>query len=299
MNAGNFEVRGMTAFGSGSAARDGLRVDVEIKGFNHRFLDVRLKLPPEAAGSEATLRSRLQGAVRRGRVEATAVVQSANGGPRVEVQEALAAQYLRSVRALKQRHRLRGALPLASLLTLPGVLQISSTERPDALRVGPLVEEAFDAALRAFESGRRSEGERLSVDLRARLDDIARDTATVAAEAARQPEQMAARLRQRLQVLLGDATIDAGRLAQEVALMADRVDVSEELVRLRGYLEQARRLLSGEEGPVGKMLDFVMQEMNREANTVASKGETLPVCQAALRVRSAVEAIREQTQNLE
>jgi uncharacterized protein (TIGR00255 family) len=289
----------MTAFGSGRASRDGLVVDVEIKGFNNRFLDLRLKLPPEAAACEASLRNRIQGVARRGRVEATAVLQSANGGPRVEVQEALAAQYLRSVRALKQRHRLSGTLPLASLLTLPGVLQVLSSERPDPEIVATLVEEAFDEALRVFENGRRSEGERLSADLRDRLDAIERDTEAVAAEAARQPGQMAARLKQRLQALLGDASIDPGRLAQEVALMADRVDVSEELVRLRGYLEQARRLLAGEEGPVGKMLDFVMQEMNREANTVASKGETLPICQAALRVRSAVEAIREQTQNLE
>lgn len=289
----------MTAYGSGSAARDGIRVDVEIKGFNNRFLDLRLKLPSEAASCEAALRTRLQAAVRRGRVEAAAVLQVQNGGPRVEVQEALAAQYLRSLRTLKKRHRLQGTLPVSALLTLPGVVQVASAGRPDPGVTAALVTEAFEAALRLFEEGRRAEGERLAADLRTRLDAIERDTEAVAAEAARQPEQMAARLRQRLQTLLGDAAIDPGRLAQEVALMADRVDISEELVRLRGYLEQARRLLSGEEGPVGKMLDFVMQEMNREANTVASKGETLPVCQAALRVRSVVEAIREQTQNLE
>lgn len=293
-------VRGMTAFGSGLAERDGLRLTVEIKGFNNRVLDVRLRLPPEVASSEPELRRLLQERLVRGRVEATATLLAAGDGEgRLEIRDAIAAQYVEAARRLARRHRLGPALPAAALLSLPGVVQMTGEEAADPALATGLLRTAFAAALEAFDAGRRAEGTRLSADLRARLDAMERDVAVIASDTAREPDRLAARLRERLAPLLQDAAIDPARLAQEVALLADKVDISEELVRLGGYLEQARGLLEGRESPAGKMLDFVMQEMNRESNTIASKAEALPICQAALRLRSAVETIREQAQNLE
>jgi uncharacterized protein (TIGR00255 family) len=176
---------------------------------------------------------------------------------------------------------------------------MTGTEAVDSALAADLLKSAFGQALQAFEAGRRAEGTRLAADLRSRLDAIERDVAVIGGDAAREPDRLAARLRERLAPLLQDAALDPARLAQEVALLADGIDISEELVRLAGYLDQARGLLDGSESPAGKMLDFVMQEMNRESNTIASKAEALPICQAALRVRSAVETIREQVQNLE
>ena len=293
-------VRGMTAFGAGIAERNDVRVAVEIKGFNNRVLDVRLRLPSEASGSEAELRRLLQARLARGRVEVSATLTPPPGSSgRLEIREAIAAQYVQAARRLARRHKVGATLQAAAILALPGVVQLGADDAVDKTLAEELLLLAFTEALDAFEAGRRAEGTRLSADLLERLDGIERDTTTIGADAGREPERVAERLRQRLQPLLQDASVDPGRLAQEVALLADRIDINEELVRLRGYLDQARGLLNGRETPAGKMLDFVMQEMNREANTIASKAEALPICQAALRVRSAVETIREQVQNLE
>jgi uncharacterized protein (TIGR00255 family) len=290
----------MTAFGSGLAERDGLRLTFEIKGFNNRVLDVRLRLPPEVAASEPDLRRRLQERLVRGRVEATStLLASGEGEGRLEIREGIAAQYVEAARRLARRHRLGPSFPAAALLSLPGVVQMTGTEAVDAALAADLLKSAFGQALEVFEAGRRAEGTRLAADLRSRLDAIERDVALIGADAAREPDRLAARLRERLAPLLQETALDPARLAQEVALLADGIDISEELVRLGGYLDQARGLLDGSESPAGKMLDFVMQEMNRESNTIASKAEALPICQAALRVRSAVETIREQVQNLE
>jgi uncharacterized protein (TIGR00255 family) len=293
-------IKGMTGFGAGAAERDGVRFEVEIKGVNNRFLDHRVKLPAEFAGLENEMKRRVQARVARGRVDVVVAMTAGRPeGVRLEVRQALVDGYLAAARDLKRRHKLRGALGVDLILGLPGVVQVMPESVIDVDAAGVVVLEAFDAALEAFDAMRSGEGKRLVEDLAVRLTGIETETATIAAEAARQPAHRAAAITERVAALLGEARLDPGRLAQEVALLADRVDITEELVRLRGYLDQARALLLRPDGPAGKTLDFVMQEMNREANTISSKSESLAICQAALRVRSAVEAIREQVQNLE
>ena len=294
-------IKGMTGFGGGAAERDGVRFEVEIKGVNNRFLDSRVKLPGEFAGLEAELKQKIQARVARGRVDAVVGITAGRpDGVRLEVRRALVEAYLDAARQLKRKHRLGGAIGVDQVLGFPGVVQVVPEAGLDPATAGATLRHAFDAALDAFDGMRAAEGDRLAADLLARLGEINEETRLMSEEAARQPALQGERLRARLAVILdGDRRIDPARLAQEVALLADRVDITEELVRLRGYLEQARGLLENPPGPVGKTLDFVMQEMNREANTISSKSEALPICQAALRVRSIVEAIREQVQNLE
>jgi uncharacterized protein (TIGR00255 family) len=294
-------IRGMTGFGAGTAEEDGVRFEVEIKGVNNRFLDSRVKLPGEFAGLESELKQKIQTRVARGRVDAVVGITAGRAeGVRLEVRRALVEAYLDAARELKRTHRLKGALGVDQVLGFPGVVQVVPEAGPDPESAGGTLRRAFDAALVAFDDMRAAEGGRLAADLLARLAEIDAETRRIGEEAARQPALQGERLRERLAVILGgDQRIDPARLAQEVALLADRVDITEELVRLGGYLEQARALLEDPPGPVGKTLDFVMQEMNREANTISSKSEALPICQAALRVRSIVEAIREQVQNLE
>jgi uncharacterized protein (TIGR00255 family) len=219
---------------------------------------------------------------------------------RLEVRRGLVEAYLQAARDLKVRHRLKGSLAVDQVLALPGVVQVLPEAGSGAEAAGEATRAAFARALHAFDAMRAEEGRRIRSDLLERVAAVATDTESIAAASAREPALAAERLRGRVAALLGgEERLDAGRLAQEVALLADRVDISEELVRLRGYVEQTRGLLTAPPGPIGKTLDFVMQEMNRESNTIASKSEALPICQAALRIRSAVEAIREQVQNLE
>jgi uncharacterized protein (TIGR00255 family) len=291
----------MTGFGGGAAESDGVRFEVEIKGVNNRFLDSRIRLPGEFAALEAELKQKIQARIARGRVDAVVgIVSGRPEGVRLEVRRAMVEAYLAAARDLKRAHRLKGALDVDQILGFPGVVQVVPEGGIEPEAASATLRRAFDAALDAFEEMRAAEGERLGADLLARLGEIDSETRLMNEEAARQPALQGERLRDRLAAILdGDQRVDPARLAQEVALLADRVDITEELVRLRGYLEQVRGLLEAPPGPVGKMLDFVMQEMNREANTISSKSEALPICQAALRVRSIVEAIREQVQNLE
>ncbi|HYV84795.1 MAG TPA: YicC/YloC family endoribonuclease [Patescibacteria group bacterium] len=300
MSARRAAIRGMTGFGAGSAERDGLRFEVEIKGVNNRFLDQRVKLPSEYAGLENEIKQRVQSRIARGRVDTVVVMTSEREeSVRLEVRQALVEGYLAAARDLRRRHKIRGALGVERILALPGVVQVVSESGADPAAAGETLLEAFGTALDAFEAMRTAEGRRLAEDLSQRLDDLRAETRRVADEAVRQPGLRADGLRERVAALLGDARVDPGRLAQEVAILADRADITEEVVRLTGYLDQAKGLLEEPAGPAGKTLDFVMQEMNREANTIASKSESLAICQAALRIRSIVEAIREQAQNLE
>ncbi len=300
MSVGRATIRSMTGFGRGLAERAGLRVEAELKGVNHRFLDLKMRLPAELAVAEPDLRARIQARVGRGRIDlAVSMACSATLRYQVTVNHELVRAYLDAAAALKKEFRLRGSIPLETVVTLPGAVAVRTEGSAANGLAGALAAEAVDQALAAYETMRVDEGRRLVTALRAHLGAIEGDVARIDAEARGLPESYARRLHERVGALVRERGLDDLRLAQEIALLADRVDLTEELVRLRGYLEQGRSALEHPEGPVGKTLDFVMQEMNREANTIASKAEALSICQAALRVKSEVEKVREQVQNLE
>jgi uncharacterized protein (TIGR00255 family) len=294
-------VKSMTGFGQGSAEANGMRLDVELRGVNHRYFDLKLKLPAALAPHEFETRARVQRVVRRGRID-IAVTQISNRMPsyRVEVNRPLVSEYLTAAGSLKKAFRLRGSIQLQAVVALPGALSIQErSETTDGDRAA-LFEQAVDSALEAYDAMRTEEGRRLAEDIRGRLSSIDEDARDIEAELRGLPEEFSVKLRERVgRLLQGQPGLDPARIAQEIAIMASRVDVTEELVRLKGYVEQAGTTLDRGDGPLGKELDFIMQEMNREANTIASKSEALPICQAALRIRSAVEKIREQVQNLE
>ncbi len=297
---GRFRVKSMTGFGEGTVERDGLRAEVELKGVNHRFLDLKIRLPSDLASLEAALRARIQHAVGRGRIDVSVSLASTRPPTyRVEVNQALIAGYLRAVGDLKKEFRVRGSLALEAIVALPGALAVQPETAPPDGAARDLIMEALERAILAFEAMRAEEGVRLARDLGTRLDTIGAEVGRVEAEARGLPETYKRRLEERVRALLEDRRLDETRFAQEVALLADRVDITEEVVRLKGYLEQARGLIGPTQEPIGKTLDFIMQEMSREANTVSSKAEALAICQASLRIKSEVEKIREQAQNLE
>lgn len=293
-------IRSMTGFGRGLAEREGLRVEAEMKGVNHRFLDLKMRLPAELAAAEPELRARIQSRVGRGRIDiGLSMASAATVLYQVTVNHELVRAFLDAAASLKKTFRLRGSIPLETVMTLPGAVAVRAEVNPTNGLAVSLAAEAIDQALSAYETMRVEEGRRLVTALRVHLGAIEGDVVRIEAEARGLPEAYARRLHERVGALVRERGLDDLRLAQEIALLADRVDLTEELVRLRGYLEQGRDALDRPEGPVGKTLDFVMQEMNREANTISSKAEALSICQGALRIKSEVEKIREQVQNLE
>ncbi len=300
MAGGRCKVKSMTGYGRAAAESAALRFEVEVKGVNHRFLDVKLRLPGPFSALEQEVRGRVQAYVGRGRIEiSVAAVSTRAAAYRVEVRRELVARYLEAAAAIKKEFRLRGNIGIDQAMSLPGAVSIEQESAAANGSDSGMLLSAVDRALLDYDSMRTAEGERLAVDLAARLTEIEALAARIESEARGLPETYAARLRERVAAMVAERGLDDVRLAQEVALMADRVDTSEELVRLAGYVAQARAILEDSPGPVGKTLDFVMQEMNREANTISSKAESLAICQAALGIKSAVEKIREQVQNLE
>jgi len=295
------QVKSMTGFGQGTAERDGVVVRVELKGVNHRFLDIKMRLPGEVGLLEQRLRALIQARVTRARIDiVTAIVSSLPAPARVVVNENLVAEYLKVAASLKKEFALRGSVGLETVLGLPGVVSIQAGAAPDDGVVEALLIEALRMALDAYDTMRASEGSRLVEDLKDRLRTIRKASSRIEADARGLPESYARRIKERLAVLLdGGRVVEEGRLAQEVALLAGRADITEELVRLQGYLAQMEETLARPCGPIGKTLDFIMQEMNREANTISSKAEALPICQQALVIKAEVEKIREQAQNLE
>ena len=295
------QIKSMTGYGQGAADRNGARLEVELRGVNHRYFDLKLRLPPALAPYEAEARETVQKRVRRGRID-IAVTQVPSRAPsyRVEVNRGLIHGYLEAAGALKKEFRLRGSLELRSILGLPGAISIREESSLGDDELAALLRQSLGQALQAYETMRSEEGRRLAADIHERLATIKKDAREIESAVEGLPEAYTMKVKERVARLLeGQRELDPSRLAQEVALLAGRVDITEEIVRLKGYIEQARATLDGKSGPVGKELDFVMQEMNREANTISSKSESLPICQAALRVRSAVEKIREQVQNVE
>jgi len=290
----------MTGYGRAAVEGETFAVAVEARSLNHRYLDISLKLPRPFLPLESEARSLIQGQIQRGRLDVSvslAPVASRRLG-QVKVDTALAREYLERANALADELKIAGSPELMWLLERPGVLVAGEAE-PVAPEDGwPLLSRALAQALEKLVAQREAEGQILLKELLAIHEHL---RVLVERMAARVPAALARReasLRERLKTLLGEVTLDEGRLAMEAAVWADKTDISEELVRLRAHLEQSAALLAGG-GSIGRMLDFLAQEMNREVNTLASKVDDLELSQAAIAAKGILEKIREQIQNLE
>ncbi len=292
-------MRSMTGYGVGSAGTATVRVTVEIRGVNQRYLDVRLVTPREYAPWERQLRERVQAVAQRGRVEVS-VVRTALAGRRpyrVGVRTELARAYVEAARTLRRQLGLGGEVALADVLRLPDLFEVSE-EPPEVKRELPAVKQALARALTTFDAERRREGRNLARDMQRRAVTLKR---TTAAMRRRLPEVLAAIRRQveeRLVRLVGGSELDASRVAHEVAMLAERSDVTEELVRLESHLSVLAATLAAP-GPIGKRVEFLLQEIQRELNTTGAKAGDTQVTDLVLGAKSEVEKLREQVQNVE
>lgn len=292
-------LRSMTGFGRGEYAHDGVRVVVELASVNRKQLDVQVALPRHLGSLDRRVTEEIQKQVSRGRVTGEVVVQSSN--PKVagliRIDEARAAAYLETLRAAGERLGLRDDVALSQLLSLPDVVRFDPPlEDPDA--IWPAIAKALQRSLRGLVSMRKQEGQALEADLSARLEAIKRLLAEVKERAPAVAANYRATLLQRLRQ--ADIPIDASddRLLREIALFADRVDISEEITRLTSHLGQARRMLRASQ-TTGKSLDFLAQEMFREINTIGSKANDSEIAQRTVACKAELERFREQVQNVE
>jgi uncharacterized protein (TIGR00255 family) len=292
----------MTGFGAGRARLDSGagpgRVIVEVKSVNQRFLDLRLLLPKEYAPWEADLRKEVQAVVSRGRVEVNVSRSTARTDrPRVVADLALARAWVEEWRRLKKSLRLPGDVDL-SFLQAAGADLFRAAEpesRPDAER--PAVRRALGDALRQLEASRRREGLHLERDMSSRVGDLDRIGRGMTKRAEASLEATRRRVAERMRELL-QGNVDENRIVQEAAVQAERGDVTEEIVRFRSHLAGLRELFRHPD-PIGKRIDFLLQEVQREVNTVASKSNDLELTRLAVEAKGEIEKIREQVQNVE
>jgi uncharacterized protein (TIGR00255 family) len=291
-------MRSMTGYGRGVADHGEVRATVDIRAVNHRFLDLKLRGMQLPAALEDAIGARVRSRIERGAVAVAVNVArgAAAGGVQIDAEAAE-----RAYRVLAELAR-RLAVPgpdLALVLAQPGVVAgLGDGRLDDDGAAGTAVLGALDAALAQLAEMRAAEGVALAAELRARLDELARVRSHIAALAGAVPQQLARRLLERVKRLTDEVGIDPARIAQEVALYADRADITEELVRLTSHLDQARTLIDGQ-GAAGRRLDFLVQEIGRELNTIGSKSTTAEITTAIVGAKATLEKVREQVQNVE
>jgi uncharacterized protein (TIGR00255 family) len=295
-----FMVRSMTGFGRAEVTGESIAVTVEARSVNHRHLDIGLRLPRALASLELDARRLVQSRLERGRVDVTVQVTPLAGSStqRVQVDGGLAREYAARAAAMAAELGMAPVSGVEWLLERPGVMRLEDTEPAEPAAPWPLLERALTEALDELVERRTAEGERLVEALRALHADLGSSVDVMASRAPATAARREQRLRERLRSLLADTAIDESRVLTEAAIWAEKSDVTEELARLRAHLAEFSLALQ-KGGPVGRALDFLIQELNREVNTVGSKADDLELSQAALAAKSALEKIREQVQNLE
>lgn len=291
-------IRSMTAFARVSVTAGGKHWVVEIKSLNQRYFELSLRLPPAMYAFEAQVRPLVQSVMRRGKITLGIAEEGRNGEALVyELDQDQVKAYLASAKKIKAKFKLDGKLTVEEIMRLPGVVKEKPSQ--DAgdwnwVKLSGLLKKALEKAI----GHKEEEGEKLDKDFRQRLDHIAKTTHKIETLVKGNQKIYFEKLKGRLKDLLGDEKLDEERLYREVALLTERSDITEETVRMKSHLELFEKWL-GRQGEIGRELDFLCQEMNREANTMASKAQLFEVSQEAIAIKSEIEKIREQVQNVE
>lgn len=291
-------IKSMTGYGKGEALSEQGRFTVEIRSVNHRYGEISVRMPRGFLALENEIKKMLANVLKRGKIDVYIQWDETGGVVAMpQADTALAQGYAGLFRTLSADLGMTEAVPLSLILAQKGVLKDTGTTIDENEYLPQLVS-AVQAAVAAIDAMRTREGEALSLDLSARRSQVAEWIGQIGSRAPQVVSEYRQKLKIRLDQLLDGAEMDAARLAQEVALMADRCDVTEELVRLASHFAQFDEALSLAE-PVGRKLDFLMQEMNREVNTIGSKSSDAEVTGLVIRIKAEMEKMREQVQNVE
>ena len=291
-------VKSMTGFGRAQKMVGGRDISVEIKSVNHRYFGFSSRISRAYGFLEEKMKSYTQGFISRGKVDVAVSIQTIEGsGGQVEINRELAKSYIAALRGLGEETGLTDDLSLCAIARFSDIFAVRKTEE-DEEEIWAAVKEVADEAIARFVAMRTKEGAKLEEDVLSRLVTIEGLVAKVEERSPQTVEEYRARLYQKLCEVLKDNRVDEQRIVTEAAIFADRVAVAEETVRLRSHIEQFRHIISQDE-PVGRKLDFLVQEFNREANTIGSKAQDVAIARVVVDLKSEIEKIREQIQNME
>lgn len=290
-------LRSMTGYGRAQSADENISVLVEIKSVNHRYFEFSARVPRMYGFLEDKLKSYVQSRVARGKIDAAVYIETlAAKNAAVHVDMALAQAYIEALTPLAESQGLKNDLSVMSIARLPDVLNVTHEEL-DEDAVWHTVEAAASEAVDKFIAAREQEGERLRLDIQGKAEAILRRVAMIEERSPQTVEEYRRRMREHMRAVLGDSP-DEQRILTEAAIYADKVAVDEETVRLRSHFQQLQEILASDEA-VGRRLDFLVQEMNREANTIGSKAVDSQIAYMVVDIKAEIEKIREQIQNIE
>lgn len=288
----------MTGYGGAKGELDGITVSAELKSVNNRYLDMNVRLPKSCLFAEEPIRSAVSGHISRGKLDVFISVDSSGADSvSIQVNEALAEAYIAAVRSIAQQYSLSEEL---SALTVARFPEVMSTQKEDADRdaVTQAILTVLELALTDYDEMRAREGDKLRLDILQKLENIESMVSVVEERSPQTVTEYRQKLFEKMKEVLGDAGVEETRVLQEAAIFADKISVDEETVRMRSHIAQFRQLL--EQGsPVGRKLDFLIQEMNREANTTGSKCSDSQIAKLVIDMKAEIEKIREQVQNIE
>lgn len=291
-------IKSMTGFGSAKGTVEGIEVTVELKSVNNRYLDTSVRLPRSFMFAEETIKSAVQSHISRGKVDVFVTINTAMADDMaVVVNEPLLKGYIDAIKHISEEYELPSDMTAMTVSRFPDVLSVEKREL-DADAVAAGIREIAEQALKDFDSMRLREGEKLRDDVLSKLDTIDGLVSTVEENAPKTVAEYRERLLQKLNDVIGTAGIDESRILTEAAIFADKVAVDEETVRLRSHMSQLKTMINGS-SPTGRKIDFLIQEFNREANTIGSKCQNADIAHVVVDLKSEIEKIREQIQNIE
>ena len=288
----------MTGFGKGEGETSLGKIFVESRSVNHRYCDINIKLPKRLGPFESRIKEIIRSHCSRGRIDVSLKLDTAGEGRiQLDIDYHLADQYFQALRSLKEKFQLQGEVTLDMLTGAKDLIMV----KEESVDIEPYWQEIYPIlkrALHEMDAMKRSEGESLAKDLQQRIERISQQLGEIKQKFPPRFEAYRNRLRDRLQSLLGGIDVDPCRFQQEVAFLAERTDITEEVVRAESHLSQLA-ILFGEDDPVGRKMDFLLQEIHREVNTVSAKINDAEISQKVVEIKSELEKIREQVQNIE
>lgn len=291
-------IKSMTGYGKSEQTIDSLNVTVEIKSVNHRYFEFSARVPREYGFLEEKLKKYCNSLITRGKVECYVSVEDLDEREmEVNVNETLAAGYVKALKELSERFGLKDDISAVTLSRYPDVITLHKASE-DEERIWNAVKTVAETAVSKFIEMRETEGSKLRGDILSRADYIIECVEFIEGRSPETVREYNEKLKQRMKELLGDAAVDEQRLLNEAAIYADKIAVDEETVRLRSHISQLREFMNSSEA-IGRKLDFLVQEINREANTIGSKAQDVDIAKKVIAIKAEVEKIREQVQNIE
>ena len=291
-------IKSMTGFGRSEIVKGNRKISVEIKSVNHRYLEAGIKMPKKLNVFESRMRDLLKKYATRGKIDIFINYEDdSESQVNLKFNQNIADEYMAIFNNMSGKYNLKNDMTVVGLARFPEVITMDEVQE-DEEELWHFIEEAMKAALEQFVNTRILEGENLKKDLLGKLDHMEELVAFVEKRSPEIMKEYRSKLESKVKELLGDTTIDESRIATEVIIYADKICVDEETVRLRSHIEHARKCLN-EEGGIGRKMDFIAQEMNREANTTLSKANDIEISNAAIDLKTEIEKVREQIQNIE